>query len=55
MPPTPTGPNSICFVVAAYANDLCKRRSTTGYAIMLAGGAIAYCSKTQSVTALSST
>ena len=38
----PAGPNPICFVDAAYANDLCKRRSTTGYAIMLAGGAITW-------------
>ena len=44
-----------CFVDAAYANDLRQRRSTTGYAISLAGGAIMYRSKTQSVTALSST
>ena len=55
FPAHPTGPNPICFVDAAYANDLRKRRSTTGYAIMLAGGAIAWRSKTQSVTALSST
>ena len=51
----PTGPNPICFVDAAYANDLRKHRSTTGYAIMLAGGAIDWCSKTQSTTAVSST
>ena len=44
-----------CFVDAAYANDPQKRRSTTGYAIMMAGGAFAYRSKTQTVTALSST
>ena len=42
FPDHPAGPNPICFVDAAYANDLRKRRSTTtGYAIMLAGGAIA--------------
>ena len=40
---------------AAYANDLRQRRSTTDYAISLAGGAVIYQSKTQSVTALSST
>ena len=43
------------FVDAAYANDPRKRRSTTGFAILLAGGAVVYRSKTQSVTALSST
>ena len=43
------------FVDAAYANDPRKRRSTTGFAIILAGGAVVYRSKTQSVTALSST
>ena len=43
------------YVDAAYANDLRQRRSTTGYAITMAGGSIAYRSKTQSVTALSST
>ena len=37
----PAEPNPICFVDTAYVNDLRKRRSTTGYAIMLAGGAIA--------------
>ena len=44
-----------CFVDAAYANDPRKRRSTTGYALMMAGGAVVYRSKTQAVTALSST
>ena len=44
-----------CFVDAAYANDLHQGRSTTGFAIALAGGAVVYRSKTQSVTALSST
>ena len=55
FPDHPAGPNPICLVDAAYANDLRKRRSTTGYAVMLAGGAIAWRSKTQSTTALSST
>ena len=45
----------IGFVDAAYANDLTKRRSTTGYAFTYSGGAIVYRSKTQSLTALSST
>jgi hypothetical protein len=45
----------ICFVDAAYANDKTKRRSTTGFAFTYSGGAIAYRSKAQSITALSST
>ena len=45
----------IGFVDAAYANDLTKRRSTTGYVFTYAGGAVVYRSKTQSLTALSST
>jgi hypothetical protein len=45
----------VCFVDAAYTNDLRNRRSTTGYALCLAGGTIVYRSKTQTVTALSST
>ena len=55
FPDHPAGPNNIYFVDAVYANDLRKRRSNTGYAIMLAGGAIAWRSKIQSTTALSST
>jgi hypothetical protein len=43
------------YVDAAHANDLRNRRSTTGYGFTLNGGAIAYRSKTQSVTATSST
>ncbi|KAG7369542.1 reverse transcriptase RNA-dependent DNA polymerase [Nitzschia inconspicua] len=43
------------YVDAAHANDLRNRRSTTGYAFVLNGGAIAYRSKTQTVTATSST
>ena len=39
FPDHPAGPNPIYFVDAAYANN--QRRSTTGYDIMLAGGAIA--------------
>ena len=43
------------FVDAAHANDLRKRRSTTGYAFILSGAAIAYKSKTQTITATSFT
>ena len=39
---------------AAYGNNPCKRCSTTGFAICLAGGAVVFRSKTQKVTALSS-
>ena len=49
------GPNPICCIDVAYANDLRKRHSTTGYTIMLAGGAIPWRSKTQSTTVFSST
>ena len=44
-----------CFVDAAHGNDKRRRRSTTGYAFVLNGGVIAYRSKTQAVTATSST
>ena len=40
---------------AAYGNDPRKSRSTTGFTIFLAGGAVVFRSKTQKVTALSST
>ena len=43
------------FCDAAHANDLRNRRSTTGYTLMLAGGALVYKSKTQPLTACSST
>jgi hypothetical protein len=42
------------YINAYRANDLRQRRSTTGYAFMLAGSIIAYHSKTQSITATSS-
>jgi hypothetical protein len=42
------------FVDAAHANDPRTRRSTTGIAFLLCGGAVAYRSKTQTVTATSS-
>ena len=40
---------------ADFAGDLETRRSTTGYVILLAGGVISWCSRKQSVIALSST
>jgi hypothetical protein len=43
------------FVDATHANELRNRRSTTGYAFLLCGGAVAYRSKTQTITATSST
>ena len=43
------------FVDASHGNDLRKRRSTTGLAFTFMGGAVVYQSKTQSITALSST
>jgi len=45
----------MCFVDSAHANDLRNRRSTTGYAFLLCGGAISYRSTTQTNTATSST
>ena len=45
----------IGFADAAHANDLCRRRSTTGYAFLLNFSVISYGSKTQSTTATSST
>ena len=54
--PTPDYPAQLlCFVDAAHANDLRNRRSTTGYAFTLCGGAVSYRTKTQSITATSST
>ena len=58
LPPFPSSvrPDRLsCFVDAAHANDLRNRRSTTGYAIMLSGGAVSYRTKMQSITATSST
>ena len=43
------------FVDAAHANDLRRRRSTSGYAFLLGTGVISYRSKTQPTTATSST
>ena len=54
--PRPTAPTQLVgFVDAAHANDLRTRRSTTGYAFILANGIVSYRSKTQSITATSST
>ena len=44
-----------CYVDAAHGNDLIRRRSTTGYAFVLCGAAVSYRTKTQSITATSST
>ncbi len=44
-----------CFLDAAHANNLRHRRSTTGFAFLLAGGCISYKGKTQTTTATSST
>ena len=43
------------FVDASHGNDLCKRQSTTRLAFTFMGGAVLYQSKTQCITALSST
>ena len=48
-------PRLKCFVDAAHGNDLRQRRSTTGYVFTFAGGAVVYKSKTQTLTAGSST
>jgi hypothetical protein len=55
FPPTASYTQLVGYVDASHGNDLRHRRSTTGYAFMLAGGAIAYRSKTQTITATSST
>ena len=48
-------PVLIGFVDAAHANDLHRRRSTTGLVFTFCGGAVYWRSKTQSLTAGSST
>jgi hypothetical protein len=55
--PVPSSPIELtCFVDAAHGNDLRRRRrSTTGYAFVLCGAAVSYRTKTQSITATSST
>jgi len=53
--PQPENPYDLhCYGDAAHANAR-KRRSTTGYALILSGAAVAYKSKVQSITATSST
>ena len=44
-----------CYVDAAHGNELTRRRSTAGYAFVLCGAAVSYRTKTQSITATSST
>ena len=48
-------PKLMAFVDIAYAHDQRKRRSTTGFVFTYCDGAIVYRSKTQSITAISST
>eukprot|EP00980_Cylindrotheca_fusiformis_P025376 scaffold13535_cov117-Cylindrotheca_fusiformis.AAC.2 len=55
FPALEPGPSLTCFLDAAHGNDLRNRRSTTGFAFLLAGGSISYKSKTQTSTATSST
>ena len=50
-----TKPQLLCYVDAAYGNHPSKRRSITGFALTYSGGAIVYHSKSQSITAMSST
>ena len=45
----------MAFLYASYANDANKQRSTTGFVFTYCGGAIAYKSRTQSITTISST
>jgi len=53
--PTVDTQETVAFLDATHANDLRNRRSTTGYAFPLCGGAISYRCKTQSITTTSST
>jgi hypothetical protein len=55
FPPLESGTTLTCFLDAAHGNDLRQRRSTTGFAFLLAGGSISYKCKTQTTTATSST
>ena len=48
-------PKLIGFVDASYGSELRKRRSITGFVFTYAGGAVSYKSKTQTITASSST
>ena len=54
--PTPVDPlRLVGYVDAAYGTDSTTRRSVTGYAFLLCGGAVAHRSKLQSIVATSST
>jgi hypothetical protein len=58
LPPFPKPPDPfqlVGYVDAAHANDLRNRRSTTAYTFCIANAVVAYRSKTQSITATSST
>ena len=55
IPPPKSLYQLITHVDAAHANELRQRRSTTGYGCCLAGGVVAYRSRTQSICAQSST
>jgi len=55
IPPTPHLRQLITHVDVAHANELCHRRSRTGYGCRLASRVMAYCSPTQSICAQSST
>ena len=55
FPQMPSGPQLVCFFDAAHANDLRRRRSTTGYSFQMSNGSIYYKCKTQPLTATSST
>jgi len=53
--PTIDTQEPVAFLGAAHANDLRNRRSTTGCAFLMCGGAVSYRCKTQPITAASST
>ena len=55
IPPPTSLHQLVTHVDAAHANELKQRRSTTGYGCCLAGGVVAYRSRTQSICAQSST
>eukprot|EP00980_Cylindrotheca_fusiformis_P023978 scaffold11273_cov75-Cylindrotheca_fusiformis.AAC.3 len=55
FPDLPPSNQLSCFIDAAHGNDLRRRRSTTGFAFMFAGGSVSYKCKTQPLTATSST
>ena len=58
LPPVPIASSHlqlVSYVDAAHGNELLQRRSTTGYGCCLSGGAVAYRSHTQPITAQNST